>query len=181
MPTPNALPAQPEVFVRDFLPRKPEREDDVERIVRWSVRESMVAISPDSIRSHSFAKAAYDTNERLLGYGAITHIYSADVVELGGLVVSQASRGLGIASRLTRAIVQGATEAMSPAQIIAFSNTKSAPIFAKLGGKQIEDATTLPPEVWKVCHICRYYDAAQEAGATCCGRVYDITRIETDD
>lgn len=168
--------------VRDFLPSVPENEENINQIIRWSVRESMVAISPASIRSHNFAKAAFTVNdETILGYGAVTHIYSSQIVELGGLVVHEATRGMGIASKIIKSVVSHTLETMKPLQVIAFSNTESAGIFTKLGGKQVEDALSLPSEVWKVCHTCKYYDEALARDEGCCGRVYDITNIDVGD
>lgn len=166
------------IEIRDFLHNSPENEEAINQIVRWSTRESMVAIGALSIHTHSFAKAAYTSNDNeLVGYAAITHIYSPDVMELGGLMVSSAVRGRGVGSLLTKAVVEHAKEIMDPHQIIAFSNTDSAPIFKKLGGDQIEDAASLPDEVWKICHTCRFYEEALEENKACCGRVYDITNI----
>lgn len=172
-----------EITVVDFVPLTPENEEDVNTIIRWSTRESMVGISLGSIATHRFAKAAYISDEstgatrRLVGYGAITHIYSKSVLEVGGLVVAENVRGSGIASNLVRNTVHDALEAMNPELVLAFSNKRSASLFAKLGGVQIPDAQELPPEVWKVCHTCRFYDDALAGGDMCCGRVYDITGI----
>src|SRR3546814_10092061 len=101
-------------------------------------------------------------------------------MELGGLVVSEASRDRGIGSIITRTVVEHAHRVKEPWQIIAFSNKLSRVLFEKLGGTQIEDASTLPPEVWKVCHTCKFYDEALACNKTCCGRVYDITRINDE-
>lgn len=174
--------AEYEVVIADFVPS----EDDINKVVRWSSRESMVSISLGSIGTHNFAKAAYkkDTShsspDEIIGYGAITHIYSGDILELGGLVVSEQARGMGVAKALIKAITKSAVEAMNPDILIAFSNPKSSSIFSKLGGIQVPEAQALPPEVWKVCHTCRFYDDALACGDRCCGRVYDITAIETD-
>lgn len=179
---PNSAPIGGDITIQDFTPDIDGYAGDVSQIVRWSVQGSMVAISPDSIKTHYFPTAAYDQSSGdLVGYGAITHIYSAQVMELGGLVVHKEQRGRGIASAISRKIVAKAFEAMGPELIIAFSNTSSAPIFEKLGGVRIEDARRLPAEVWKVCHTCRYYDDVQASGGGCCGRVYDITNIRTSE
>lgn len=168
--------------IRDFSTKDPSNADKVNQVIRWSVRESMVAISPDSIGSHNFSKAAFiNDTDTIIGYGAITHIYSSQIVELGGLVVDETARGQGVASRIVRAVVRSTLESIDPLQIIAFSNTKSAPIFSKLGATQVDNALDLPSEVWKVCHTCRYYDEALASGDMCCGRVYDITNVGLDE
>ncbi len=168
----------------NFDPTNPELVPDIEQIVRWSTRESMVSISKNSIGGHQMGVAAYASGTRLdgnvlAGYGAITNIYSRNVVELGGLVTNPRIRGLGVGSHLVKRLVQRVREELTAEQILAFSNYSSATLFAKLGGIQIENANeSLPPEVWKLCHLCRFYDDAQSIGDQCCGRVFDITNIE---
>jgi N-acetylglutamate synthase-like GNAT family acetyltransferase len=181
----NAAPEQQlSVSIEDFMAEDAGNEEDVNKIIRLSSRESMVSISLDSIAKHAFSKAAYiggaDSSmpeRELAGYGAITHLYSSSVLELGGLVVSEKFRKSGIASMLIKSIVADTKKTMDPELIIAFTNPTSSSIFARLGGSQIEDARSLPPEVWKVCHVCRFYDDAVAKGDNCCGRVYDITDI----
>jgi N-acetylglutamate synthase-like GNAT family acetyltransferase len=153
-------------------------------IARWSDEESMIPITFDSIAGHHLSTVALaHTTEgiRLAGYCAITQIYSRYIIELGGLIVSPDFRGMRVAQQVVKRVVARATEELEPDMILAFSNKNSASIFQKLGGEVIADATTLPHKVWKLCINCRnYQEAVIECGMDCCGRVYDITRIETE-
>lgn len=170
----------PEISYEAFDPNDEGNIDHVERIIRWSVRESMVPINPDTIQKHQLAHVAR-VEDRLAGYGAVTHIYSGNVIELGGLVVGERFRGMGIASGLVETIVASAREELKPEMILAWSNPTSATLFSRLGGKQVADAQTLPAEVWKLCHTCRYYDEyVEEMGKICCGRVFDVTHVNED-
>ena len=153
-------------------------------IARWSYKESMIPITFDSVAEHHLPTVALArTNEgvRLAGYSAITQIYSKYIIELGGLIVSPDFRGMRVAQQVVKRVVTRANEELEPDMILAFSNKNSASIFQKLGGEVVADATMLPAEVWKLCLNCKnYQEAVIECGMNCCGRVYDITRIETE-
>lgn len=176
--------ADPEIVYGPLDAADPANEAHIEAVVRWSTSESMIPINTFSIQRYRFPNAAFadntQTGEReIAGYAAITHIYSRRVIELGGLVINPKYRGLGIASELVKKTATEAREHLEPEQILAFSNHSSGGLFSKLGGERIEDADTLPPEVWKACHVCRFYEKEViRCGKICCGRVFDITRIE---
>lgn len=171
-----------EVEVRDIADIT-QHDQYRSEIARWSDEESMIPITFDSITRHHLATVALaHTTEgiRLAGYGAITQIYSKHIIELGGLIVNSDFRGMKVAQQVVKRVVSRANDELDPDMILAFSNKNSASIFQKLGGEVIADATTLPTEVWKLCINCRnYQEAVIECGMDCCGRVYDITRIET--
>jgi N-acetylglutamate synthase-like GNAT family acetyltransferase len=167
------------IKIQDFHTTHPDNLETIERIVRWSSREMMVPITMDSIQRHHLSMVATDTGlDKVVGYGAITEIYSRNVVELGGLIIDSSYRGQGVASGIVRRLVDKALDVFNPAQILAFSNGTSANLFSKMGGVQIEDAGLLSAEVWKMCHLCRNYDEqVLTLGKVCCGRVYDLREI----
>lgn len=154
------------------------------QIAHWSEEESMIPITFGSIAEHHLPTVVLaHTNEgvKLAGYSAITQIYSKYIIELGGLIVNPELRGMKVAQQVVKRVVARANEELEPDMILAFSNKNSASIFQKLGGKVVADATMLPAEVWKLCLNCKnYQEAVIECGMNCCGRVYDITRIETE-
>lgn len=165
-------------IVDDFDPIEPRYRQAVDDIVALSRGESMVAISHQSIRSHHVPVAAFMGGE-LAGYGAVTHIYSPYVVEVGGLLVPERFRREGIATQVLRRVVGLAQAHLTPDMIISFGNSESSELFCKVGAKVLEHpAAQLPPEVWKVCETCRFYEAeVLEKGRLCCGRVFDVTGI----
>lgn len=173
-----------EFSIEPFYAADPENDGDVHQLIRWTSNEGMIPLNEASIARHALATAAYAKNQpvygarQLAGYAAITQIYDRHIIEVGGLVVSPLYRRYGLASRLVSKVVERALSEISPEQILAFSNPDSAKLFEKLGGTQIEDATTLPNSVWKLCLSCRFYDEKViNEGQKCCGRVFDITEI----
>lgn len=172
------------VEIVQFNPRAVEATEEVAQIIEISARESMVPITSDSIRFHHLSQVARVTDargqEQFAGYGAITHIYSPDTLEIGGLLVPYAYRGMGIASALVRRLVTITHEVFEPSRILAFTNQASSSIFEKMGGEQIADPDMLPAEVYKVCHACvNYQEQVVRLGNRCCGRIFDITNIDT--
>jgi N-acetylglutamate synthase-like GNAT family acetyltransferase len=138
----------------------------------------MLPLSAESVARHQLSTGAYYLGE-LVGYAAISVIYSKDVIEFGGLVVNSELRRLKVGSGLTRAVVEQARNEIDPTMILAFGNTESGELFKKLGASQVENVQALPSEVWKLCYICPRQELANAAGKSCCERVYDITSINT--
>ena len=156
-----------------------ESDQDVHNLIEWSNRpDEMIPLSYESLARHHLSTCAYLDNE-LAGYAAVSVIYSSDVVEFGALVVNPDLRGHKIGSELTRKVVSKVSQELRPSLILAFANEKSSKLFKKLGGKSWQDTDLLPPEVWKLCHICPRLSTARELGNKCCERVFDITLIET--
>jgi N-acetylglutamate synthase-like GNAT family acetyltransferase len=162
----------------DFRSFDMDAVSDIERLASWS-RESpeMLPLSVESIARHHLSTGAYILGE-LAGYGAISVIYSREVVEFGGLLVSPNFRGHGVATALVKHVVSKAREELDPMQVLTFTNEKSFGLFKRLGGVVIDDMDTLPNEVWKLCHICPSYGRMMSAGKICCNRVLDITNID---
>lgn len=171
-----------EICYQPFVAAEPANAEYVNTIIDWSSRESMVPITRELIAKHDFQYVAFAADNdrqtpKLAGYCAITTKYTSSIVELGGLVVAEEYRGLGVGSNLTRLVVAEALSKMRSIElIIAFSNKHSAKTFLRLGGERIADANSLPDGVWKKCSGCRFKPGEDQVTAdTCCGRVFDIT------
>lgn len=153
--------------------------DEMAALHDWStMHQDMLPLTTESIARHHLSSAAY-INGELAGYGAISVIYSREVVEFGGMVVNPNFRRKNIGSSLVRHVVQRAHDELEPEQILAFGNEKSSRLFRRLGGTPVKDVMALPSEVWKLCYICPRADRAKAAGKNCCERVFDLTSIET--
>jgi N-acetylglutamate synthase-like GNAT family acetyltransferase len=154
-----------------------DSDTELEKLAEWSVADNeMLPLSTESIARHQMSTAAYVFGE-LAGYGAISVIYSRDVIEFGGLVVNPDLRRYKIGTGIVRHVVTRALEELNPELILAFGNEKSSRLFQKLGGAQVQDVSVLPAEVWKLCHICPRLNQARSEAKSCCERVYDITSI----
>lgn len=163
----------------EFRPFDMDWTDDIARLTEWSTAsDDMLPLSVESIARHHLSTGAYIFGE-LAGYGAISVIYSNDVVEFGGLVVNPNLRRHHVGSAIVKKVVEVAHEEMEPNLILAMGNDNSGKLFKRLGGFQVEN-NALPPEVWKLCHICPRLEIAQAAGKQCCDRAFDITNIPTD-
>lgn len=162
-----------------------QHESYIDQVIELSATESMVPITHDTITKHHLGHLAIiegSGDPVFVGYAAITHVYSAYSVELGGLIVKPDFRGEGIASELVSRVHARAIQTWPEATVIAFSNNVSRVLFDKLGGAQINDPDILPSRVWKVCESCVNYQACVvEQGQRCCGRIFDITDIEGHD
>lgn len=165
----------------EFRPFEIASISDVEMVDKWSAQSGdMIPVDEETIRKHHhIATGAYIFGE-LAAYGAISVVYSKDVIEFGGLVVNPDLRRHKIGTAMVKHVVAKANEEINPELILAFGNPKSSGLFKKLGGRVVDDATTLPSEVWKLCHICPKREQARAVGKNCCERVFDITHIKTD-
>jgi N-acetylglutamate synthase-like GNAT family acetyltransferase len=157
-----------------------ESRDELDRLAAWSTHsDDMLPLSTESVARHHLSTGAYLAGE-LAGYAAISVIYSKEVIEFGGLVVNPNMRRHHIGSKLVTEVVTKAREEIDPRLILAFGNDNSARVFQKLGASQIDDISELPPEVWKLCHICPRLEIARTAGKSCCDRVFDLTSVVLD-
>lgn len=151
---------------------------DIKKLTSWSGSGDMIPLGLEGIARHHLSTGVYVGGE-LAGYGAVTVLYSGDIIEFGGLVVDPNMRRHHLGSTIAKHVVKQAREELDPELILAFSSERSALLFEKLGGKVIENANTLPPEVWKLCYICPRHEEALCIGKTCCERAFDITGIDT--
>jgi N-acetylglutamate synthase-like GNAT family acetyltransferase len=163
----------------EFRPFDMDASADIERLGEWSTAsDDMLPLSIESIARHHLSTGAYIFGE-LAGYGAISVIYSRDVIEFGGLVVNPELRRHHVGSAIVKKVVETAHSEMDLSLILAMGNDNSGRLFKRLGGYQVENGK-LPPEVWKLCHICPRLEIAQAAGKQCCDRAFDITNISTE-
>lgn len=137
--------------------------------------DTMLPLTYEAIAKHPFRAVAYQ-DEIIIGYSAITTLYSERVAEFGGLVVHPDARRQGIAEQLTCFTLRHCTQTLPHIErIIAFGNHKSTPLFQKIGGFILGSRDTLQGNVWM--NEAAYPPKPLPNHRTTCNTVIELTEV----